>query len=1014
MPSEQTDSLIGIIQTPLLDKLSLYYTDLKTEHRKLALVCWLINYLQLYSLLLKTAYHAFGNHTTGMSAIFYNIFRLFTISEFLDYESGDIFPGLLYLAIIFYLFSLLVQSIIIVIFLKRGSAIPRIVRDMWRGICHIHPNVLFFPIHNISLQIISNYSENKLFSNSPSAITTALFVLAIICLVLNAAITALPMIFLETLIHSKDILSSKNHFMDYLTLSQKVIIPILLAFSPATDNQSPSLIYSMAISVSLLFLAQANFYYTLPYYKVDILKIAGTMHISLLIYASITLVSYSVFDSYTGEGFLFVNGSWLFLCPIILKSYLNHLETVLNSILSKPHKLKNPYYLIHYWHIYKHYASRPQRPQKRSFSEAYIRSLGTTFNVNPNSCLSSEQMESPKQNKIILEFIKDILEAKCKKYRSNFLLRSSLILHVVRFGNSYVYPYYMLEELIHKKPPFAIRTSLQRLKLELQIKILTKYGSMAHHQEDRNSLDLQKYITMNSAYQQLRDKIEKQLTYQSMFWEHFTSLEPDFLQLIHYSKNCHEKKVEVEKEWQHFENQREIEFISPLLLYGIYSSIANNDALKEDQYLEKYYRTAERIRDQLQADEFTNKTLFSEENFVVTITSSLKALGRIVDVSSNFQDYIGLKKEYVIGKSVGIIQSPFFRDRHDDILRRHFESGTTRVLGKALTLPVLNAEGYVMPCCAEFQINPQVHHDISYMALFRKMKNHKRLVLVKENGEIDGYSKDFARDMGITEAPSDQNKLNIFSFSKEFETVNSAFNQIAKQKIENNNLEVPPISREIVEKYSIGSDIIFESMKDQSLVDYSMKVDLLIIENDFIKILYLTNKFQDDEIEEDVNNEIELPCPPQKEGYPTIENDDQLNCDPLNSLKKTESLIQPIGDESNSFMTNEYHSSTVIENETRKTRSREITTLVKLKFKKLKTMKVSAKSENQNSKYLKDGKANFKNIADMKKQLKKNIFGAQGYEASSVKSSIQLGGLQIQTAINSFLEGLIFLSHKYC
>jgi len=981
-------------EVPLLDKLSLYYTELKAQSRKIGLACWFISYLQQLAIIMKTAYYDLGSQETGISIIFHTFFKIFTISDLLDYESSDIFSVCIFIAVFIYVLLLIVQTFIIFTCIKRAIEVPNIVTQFWKGISHIHPYIVFFPIHNISLQIISNYAENNLLSDSPTATRTALLIFAIIVLVCNFVITWLPVVLLETVIGSKDILSSKTRWTNLYTVSHKTLIPVLLSLSQSDKNHSSIFLYPIIFSLCLLLLAEGSFYYFLPYYKIKILKLTGMTNITLIVYAVLTFFSHFVFNDYKGKGFLFVNGCWLVLSPFLAKISKDQIESILNSILSRPDKLRNPYYLIHYWYIYKHFASLPKQPFKRSFNEAYLRSEGSALQIKANSTMKaniqeSEETTNLKENKLVLDFIKGTLEEKCRVHKHSFLLRLSLILHMIRFGNSYVHPYHMLEELIHNRPPFAIRTSLQRLKLELQNKIQTKYDSMAHQ-----SLDIQKYIVMNAAYQQLRDQIEKQLTYQTKFWEHFTSLEPDLYQLIKYSKKAYKMKNEVERDWQHFEKQRENEFISPLLLYAIYSSIANNDIRKEDQYLEKYYKTAEKIRVQLQADEFTNKTLFSEENFVVTITSSLKAIGRIVDVSSNFQDYIGLKKEYVIGRSVGIIQSPFFRDRHDDILRRHFESGTARVLGKPLTLPVLNAEGYVMPCCAEFQINPQVHHDISYIALFRKMKNHKRLVLVRENGEIDAYSKDFARDMGITQPISDENKLNIFSFSKEFENINSVFNEIAKRKIrQEEDLPLPLASQEVYEKYNQGSDITLES-KNQKLVDYYLKIDLVIIQNDFLKIFYLTNKHHIEDLEEEHEHIVEVSYAIEKSKTPSSGPEDLSIDNPIVTHKKSESFRQPVGDDNQSNIATEDHDLPLMEDN--ENESPQLKKNMKFQLIKLKGIKGSEFGDYENQNMVK--------VIDLKKRLKKKLLGATGNDASSVTSSVQLGAISLQKVVKDSLE----------
>ena len=90
MPTDHTILAITISEAPLLDKLSLYHTEVKNKYQILALACFIISYLQQLGLLIKTAYLDLGNHDKGIAAIFHIFSKLFTISEFLNYESVDI------------------------------------------------------------------------------------------------------------------------------------------------------------------------------------------------------------------------------------------------------------------------------------------------------------------------------------------------------------------------------------------------------------------------------------------------------------------------------------------------------------------------------------------------------------------------------------------------------------------------------------------------------------------------------------------------------------------------------------------------------------------------------------------------------------------------------------------------------------------------------------------------------------------------------------------------------------
>lgn len=71
---------------------------------------------------------------------------------------------------------------------------------------------------------------------------------------------------------------------------------------------------------------------------------------------------------------------------------------------------------------------------------------------------------------------------------------------------------------------------------------------------------------------------------------------------------------------------------------------------------------------------------------------------RIVAVSRPLADALGWAPEELVGRRVVTIVPPGFREAHLAGVSRHLTTGTMRILGQEMHLPVLHADGHTVPC----------------------------------------------------------------------------------------------------------------------------------------------------------------------------------------------------------------------------------------------------------------------------------------------------------------------------
>lgn len=152
-------------------------------------------------------------------------------------------------------------------------------------------------------------------------------------------------------------------------------------------------------------------------------------------------------------------------------------------------------------------------------------------------------------------------------------------------------------------------------------------------------------------------------------------------------------------------------------------------------------------------------------------------------VSPTFKTILGVERDLSHGKNVSVIMSNYFREKHDGFLLNYYNSGESKFLNKTMTLPFMTGEGYIVPCWTHVKADPRIEEGISFVGLVRPRKFTQRMILIREDGTVDGFTKHFADDLGIHTLKDDR-EFKLANLCPEFEFINAAFNEHAYDLIQ--------------------------------------------------------------------------------------------------------------------------------------------------------------------------------------------------------------------------------------
>ena len=754
--------------------------------------------LQVLSVSSSIGLLVLNQESSSIRNIFTFFHQFFTMDYLIIADQSSPITLLIISCILLYLIIGLFCPIFIMLSIHFDRPFPLLIQRIWTLFTCFHVQLAFYPIHYICLRIIWFLRQGKQYTFIGGNSDMLIEALILLIIVLNFAYAAVFTVFLTIKIKTKSILSMKDHTLNIVDLIFKTIIPAVWLFA---DESTNTIIYPLLIASNLTWclLRDFVFFRSLPYYRLWILKITCRTHLIITLFALSIAVPQVVNYSKVVHELSFSLITWIILIIICRNLYSNQLRQILYNIAVNPSSKMNIYYILHYWEICKHFCSEYSIPFPRTrksnevyfFHNAAIRyskSLPGSHNEETKQFDESKPFNreaSSIVDQTLFSSALELLNAASHKRSNDWLLKVNLARYYTKRESLYILSDTLIDEGLKASASPSMRISLYLIKCQLLRKVRNRESLSEEEKAERaitgEELDVQKYIDICETFGTLVKDLNKQIQPQNKFWQTFQLPDSDFDLLINLAKKVHQRSNYIERRWRNFKAFAEVKYAKPLLVQGLFLVFAQNNLQLGQDLISEYQSLIFRKReDQVKDNNLTAQSLFTDSIYIA-VSGAPSTIGKVLDCSINIEKCLGVKRDTIIGRPINNMMPAYYGEKHNGFLKVSYENRESNVLNKTRQIQILNRSGFITPCLIHVTLNTVSEFGLCYYGLLKPIKDDRRVVLIRENGVIANSTRNFARDMNISQERCESN-LNIFSFCSDIEKVLRSFAHASKDK----------------------------------------------------------------------------------------------------------------------------------------------------------------------------------------------------------------------------------------
>jgi len=742
-------------------------------------LCFFIFKLETFAMLGRVAMNYLKNDSPGIESVIKVYVNILTWTNWLS--TGSSGPTIAMCILIFvYILSICSMAAYLNLKLYFKTIIPLYAQFIWSLMCYFHPLVFFLPIHTFCLEALKRASDDAYTEGMP----IVYLVLFYLSLAINFVLAFGFINIFYVIIKNKDPLACKNNLLKFKDICMKGILPIIALFAEDIEGLQ---IFLMFVVIFDAITRDITLFYYLPYYRINVLVMLALMQgcltpLSITILAT-KLLSYTKLDL----GIFFATMTWLLISPISIRLYHLFLWRLFIRIVESPPSKLSIYHMLHKRILLKHFLNKRILPHADTYKVSIFHYLTQAKLSNLAEKYNQPIDEIDYHSALFGAASKGCYLEVARNHPKSSLAKANLAQFYVQKEGTYLLANTLIEEVLSKSPSFATRVSLSLIRFQLQKKLYLEYSN--HGQDEvqtrpGSGLNILQFVRSTRVNDKLKAKIKSQVKVQLEFWQKFASVStPDFGELVNLAFKINKSKANIHHTWRELVRVKSPQYIYPYLLYGMYISLANNDAAEGEKYTEVFNKETSKTNKMSQVDDMNNFTLFCENTVQLSMAGSKKKLGKILDCSSNMSSAFGWKREFLIDRSINILMSPYYASKHDRFLVHHYNTGRSPFINTTHNLPVQNSDGFLTMSWVHVKMNPIVEQGISYLGVMRPMKYPSKTVCIRKNGEIDSVTQDFAEEMNLV-GVSDLTQKKIFTYCPDFRPVNAAFNNIMSKTLQ--------------------------------------------------------------------------------------------------------------------------------------------------------------------------------------------------------------------------------------
>jgi len=680
---------------------------------------------------------------------------------------------------------------------------------LWKWIYRLQTRVLCFFVTSFWLRsLLGNETEGfRLFGMGKIAGRSILSLLIPIEYIFSAYMVMQFCYRLPT----KNFLSSKSFNMELLTLAQKLVLQIVhLSF------RNDSIACAWVFTVLNLFFCMARtqkFYRTLPLYnlqalrfKGDLVSIVNSLSIACIFQTLLRASDYNYFDSN------FVLIIWIILSILMVKLSRGYLNQLILGLLTRSSKKYSPELLVHKICLTKQLREKVEVPGEKNSKYQWSYLLSQAENAKAEQVfgvkLENDLQNHQELDTIFLRFLDNI----STKYPNNSLIK----LHIA--------------DICAKKPELYARTIKisSDLAKNLWSKNYITFSFLLYKIENSiiqtsiksdTKLDLFTYVKSQIFFEEFKNEISKQTQLTIDLCKNIVKEVTEIGTIFNYAQEIHKFRIQIQKKMLDITHKLPEHFIEPLKICADYHLSLNFSFYDYQKYIELYTNKLSKCEKYFKAPTLIQENLYQDTNAFVLLSGQRLDNGKITFCTKSLEDICGAKKMSLCGSHIYSLFTSSFQNSFVEIFRQLFDTGKTSLLNKTIRAYLYHKDGYIREVDFYLRIHPYVTENLFLNMLIRPTPSSNEYLLLRENGDIEGATKNISQKLGLTDSLRNNSYINIKTLSEELWKVNEAFN-IANKELLPKDFNDPEISETFLKKFESNPAKIFsptETMKSPSL-----------------------------------------------------------------------------------------------------------------------------------------------------------------------------------------------------
>ena len=393
----------------------------------------------------------------------------------------------------------------------------------------------------------------------------------------------------------------------------------------------------------------------------------------------------------------------------------------------------------------------------------------------PGELSVNKTMLNDVMHTIICETIKS--SAMKMKNKSNILLDMAYFFLVK--DDKFLTAYNTLRQMHGKKTKrrqvLTKSPSMRYLEKMIESIIRSKCGKEDGKTE---KLKVRELIRHQELREDLKELMALQTEKQLELWNALQTTNWETMALFKKAREIELTRTQIDKIWVQV-SSRDHNDLVVYMLYGLYSSIINNNFMKSEKLMKKIDIMSTLAVNNNEVS-LTNDTIYDAANVLVSMSMDRETIGKVQSITRNSKEIFGYEQQEVVGSNVAILMPNFLRKRHQGFLVHYLTSRKTTLFNSQRRTFGKSKKGHIFPINIYVSVYPSLENGLAYFGIVRPIKEFKQYILLTNNGYVDSCTEDVLQELSIT--TTGKSRLHIAELCHELGKINAAFNFLALQK----------------------------------------------------------------------------------------------------------------------------------------------------------------------------------------------------------------------------------------